>query len=276
MSLLLHISDTHFGTEKPEVVKALLELAHAQRPGVIVLSGDITQRATRTQFTAAARFVAQLPRTPLVAIPGNHDIPLFNVLARLFNPYGHHCRVFGPELEPVFESDRWLVQAVNTTRRWRHADGEVSLEQVDRVTQRLLHARPGQLRVVVTHQPVAVTLPQDETNLLHGRAHAVQCWSDAGADLILGGHIHLPFVEALRPHFAAIPRNLWAVQAGTAVSARTRSEAPNSVNLIRHSGTAPRAAVVERWDHNAQTGRFEPVASTPIQPSPDDATQHRF
>lgn len=271
MSLLLHISDTHFGTEKPEVVKALLALARAQQPDVIVLSGDITQRATRSQYATAARFVAQLAPTPLIAIPGNHDIPLFNLAARLFNPYGQHRRAFGRELEPVFESDHWLVQAVNTTRRWRHADGEVSLAQVDRVAQRLLNARPGQLRVVVTHQPVAVTLPEDEANLLHGRAHAVQFWSDAGADLILGGHIHLPFVEALRPHFAAIPRNVWAVQAGTAVSARTRSEAPNSVNLIRHSGTAPRAAVVERWDHSAQTGRFERVATTTLHTSPDDA-----
>ncbi len=271
MSSLLHISDPHFGTERPEVLKALLALAHAQQPDLIVLSGDITQRATRAQFAAAARFVAQLPRTPLSAVPGNHDIPLFNLPARLFNPYGNHRRAFGRELEPVFESDHWLVQAVNTTRRWRHADGEVSLVQVDRVTQRLLHARPGQLRVVVTHQPVAVTLPEDEINLLHGRAHAVQCWSEAGADMVLGGHIHLPFVMALRPHFAAIPRDVWAVQAGTAVSARTRPEAPNSVNLIRHSGTSPRAAVVERWDHAAKTGRFEPVATTALHTSPDDA-----
>lgn len=271
MSLLLHMSDTHFGTERPEVVAALLELARQQPPDVIVLSGDITQRATRAQYAAAARFVAQLPRAPLVAIPGNHDIPLFNLAARLFNPYGQHRRAFGPVLEPVFESDHWLVQAVNTTRRWRHADGEVSLAQVDRVAQRLLRARPGQLRVVVTHQPVSVTLPEDDTNLLHGRAHAVQRWSEAGADLILGGHIHLPFVQPLRPHFAGIPRHLWAVQAGTAVSARTRPQAPNSVNLIRHSGTAPRAAGVERWDHVAQNGRFERVDTTPIHTSPDDA-----
>lgn len=271
MSLLLHISDTHFGTEKPEVVKALLELASAQQPDVVVLSGDITQRATRAQFAAAARFVAQLAPAPVIAIPGNHDIPLFNLAARLFNPYGHHRRAFGPALEPVFESDHWLVLAVNTTRPWRHADGEVSADQVDRVAQRLVRARPGQLRVVVTHQPVAVTLPQDDTNLLHGRAHAVQRWAEAGADLVLGGHIHLPFVQPLRSHFAALPRDVWAAQAGTAVSARTRPEAGNSVNLIRHLGTNAqlnREAVVERWDHNSAASRFEPVSNTPLTTAP--------
>lgn len=268
MSLLLHMSDTHFGTERPEVVTALLELVSTQQPDVVVLSGDITQRATRAQFAAAARFVAQLPRAPLVAIPGNHDIPLFNLAARLFNPYGQHRRAFGRELEPVFESDHWLVLAVNTTRRWRHADGEVSPEQVDRVAHRLLQAKHGQVRVVVTHQPVAVTLREDEPNLLHGRAHAVQRWSEAGADLVMGGHIHLPFVAPLRPHFAAAPRPLWAVQAGTAVSSRTRPEAPNSVNLIRHLGTTDRALTVTRWDHQAATGRFAPVHTTPLTPAP--------
>ena len=87
MSVLLQISDPHFGTEQAPVVDALLTLAHAQRPDLVVLSGDITQRARRAQFAAARRFVERLAPSALLAIPGNHDIPLFNPVARLLWPY---------------------------------------------------------------------------------------------------------------------------------------------------------------------------------------------
>ena len=85
MSLVLQISDTHFGTERPPVVEALVALASQLRPDVVVLSGDITQRARRAQFDAARRLVERLPPAPLLALPGNHDIPLCNLAARIFD-----------------------------------------------------------------------------------------------------------------------------------------------------------------------------------------------
>ncbi|MES2533634.1 MAG: metallophosphoesterase [Pseudomonadota bacterium] len=257
-NVLLQISDPHFGTEQPEVLRALETLAREQAPAVVVLSGDITQRATRAQFAAARAFVDRLAAPALLAIPGNHDIPLFQLAARLLSPYGRYSEAFGRDLEPVIDTPDWLVIGVNTTRRYRHSDGEVSPAQVERVAARLAIATPRQLRIVVTHQPVLVTRPEDATNRLHGRALAVARWSQAGADLVMGGHIHLPYVRPLHEEAGTTcPRPMWAVQAGTAVSTRVRGGRPNSVNLVRReSDTALRTCVVERWDHSATDGRF--------------------
>lgn len=263
MTLLLQVSDTHFGTERPMVVDALVRLAHAQRPDVLVLSGDITQRARPTQFRAARAFVDRLRVPHAVVVPGNHDIPLFNLAARLFAPYANHREVFGHELEPSFESDDLLVVALNTTRRLRHENGVVSRRQIDRVAHRLAHAHDAQLRIVVTHQPVAVTKPEDRKNLLKGHEAAVQAWSEAGADIVLGGHIHLPFIVPLHRRHENLPNTMWAVQAGTAVSSRLRRGADNSVNLIRPLGVdqGRRSATVERWDFDAPSKRFVCVSS---------------
>jgi 3',5'-cyclic AMP phosphodiesterase CpdA len=261
MSLLIQISDPHFGTEQPAAVEALVRLVRQQSPELVVLSGDITQRARRRQFRAARAFVDRLGAPALLAIPGNHDIPLFNAAGRLFRPYANFRRAFGAELEPMFESDRLLAIALNTTRRYRHANGEVSPAQIERVASRLERATASQLRVVIVHQPVAVTRPEDEVNLLRGHAAAVRRWTAAGADLIMGGHIHLPFVCALHDRHADLPRRAWAVQAGTAVSRRVRNGIGNSVNLVRYGGPEPyRRCVIERWDFHASTKEFAPVA----------------
>ncbi len=272
MSTVLHISDTHFGTEQPVVVEALLRLARAQMPDLVVISGDITQRATRSQFMAARRFVDRLPGPKLV-LAGNHDIPLFNVIARTLRPYRNYQRHFGAVLNPQFESADLLVVGVKTTRRYRHEDGEVSPSQIRRVAQRLCLAKSGQLRIVVTHQPVHVTRARDEKNVLHGAHEAVRSWARAGADLILGGHIHLPFAARLSDRYGDLPRELWTAQAGTAVSSRVRHEAPNSVNLIRHDVcNANEHYRIERWDYGATThaanGEFVRVSVTPVDRPP--------
>jgi 3',5'-cyclic AMP phosphodiesterase CpdA len=262
MTLLLQISDPHFGTEQPQVVDALLRLANTHRPDLVVMSGDITQRARRAQFSAARAFVDKFGTTPFVIVPGNHDIPLYNIFARAMHPYANYRRVFGHDLEPVFESDALLVIGVNTTRPYRHKDGEVSVQQAERVARLLERATPGQLRVIVTHQPVLAARANDVHNLLHGREHAVQRWAQAGGDLILGGHIHLPYVLPLHAAYKDLPRRMWAVQAGTSLSSRVRGAVPNSVNLIEYDNASvggERRAVIARWDFNAELLLFEPV-----------------
>lgn len=257
MTTLLQISDPHFGTERPQVVEALLRFAHDLAPDVAILSGDITQRARRDQFERARVFADALAAPRLLAIPGNHDVPLFNLVARVATPYANFDRAFGPEREPTFAGHDVLLVTVDTTRWYRHKDGEVAAAQIDRVSRRLRDATVSQVRIVVAHHPVFAIKPSDEANVLHGHAAAIRAWSSAGADLIVGGHIHLPYVRALREHYPDLAREMYVVQAGTAVSSRVRHEAGNSVNVFRISDSgAPRRCVVERWDYLAHERGF--------------------
>lgn len=262
MSRIAHISDTHFGTERAEVVLALELLLAQQRPDIVVLSGDVTQRARQVQFTAARAFVDRLDAR-VIAIPGNHDIPLFDILSRIATPFSHYRRAFGRDLEPTFETNDLLILMVNTARARRHKDGEVSRAQIERVAARLRAARPRQLRVVVTHQPVFVTREQDVGNLLHGHEAAIEAWSAAGGDIILGGHIHLPYIQPLRQRYPRIERDIWAVQAGTALSHRLRDGIDNSCNIIHYDAAQDgHGCHVERWDFDAATGAFRRINDT--------------
>jgi 3',5'-cyclic AMP phosphodiesterase CpdA len=263
MSVLLQISDLHFGTEQAPVMEALVALARQRRPDLVVLSGDITQRARTAQFQAARALVDRLG-APVLAIPGNHDIPLFNLWARLHHPYAQHTAAFGANLEPTHATPDLLVVCVNTTRAWRHKHGEVSSGQIERVARRLENAEASQLRIVVVHQPVAVTRAEDLNNLLRGHEPALQRWAAAGADIVMGGHIHLPYVKPLH----GLARPMWAVQAGTAVSSRVRSGMPNSVNLLRW-GAASRdgQCLVEQWDFSSVEQAFVQVRCTEVRPS---------
>ncbi|MEP6558963.1 MAG: metallophosphoesterase family protein [Burkholderiales bacterium] len=263
MPLLLQISDTHFGTEQPPVVDALVALAVQQQPELVVLSGDVTQRARPAQFQAAKAALDRLG-LPVLAIPGNHDIPLYDLFTRLVRPYAHFRAVFGDVLEPVHASPDFLVIGVKTTRRWRHKDGEVSTEQIDRVAARLQQAVPEQLRIVVVHQPMAVQQAKDAHDRLHNCDRALEAWAKAGCDLVLGGHIHLPYVIEL----PGLARPIWAVQAGTALSSRVRGGIPNSVNLLRWGASAHRKnhCMIERWDYSGNAKAFARISSTDVNP----------
>ena len=260
MSVLLHISDTHFGTEEPKVVAALQKLASDIRPDALMLSGDVTQRARSAQFAAARQFCDSLQIPKMLALPGNHDIPLYNVFARVAMPWHGYQREFGKDLEPVLELPDAIVIGVNTTRPERHVDGEVSPQQIRRVVGLLQGIARDRLRIVVTHQPACVMRPEDEKDRLHGGEEAVRAWSDAGADLVLGGHIHLPYVTDVCAKVKGAQRAMYCVQAGTALSTRVRHNTPNSVNVIRWVPPAPdipRVCKLERWDYDVADARFE-------------------
>ena len=265
MSVIVQISDPHFGTERPEAVAALHEAIVSLRPDVVILSGDVTQRARRAQFAAAKRFVDGYGR-PTLAIPGNHDVPLFNVFARIVDPFGAFRRTFGDNLEPEFENGDVLAVGVNTVRPSRHKDGAVSDGQIDRVCRRLAQASEDQLRIVVTHQPVHVIREKDIANLLINHERAIAAWAAAGADLVLGGHIHLPYVRPLGTEARRLASELWSVQAGTAVSRRIREGISNSFHVIRHEASRDRGAcVVEQWDYDEGERCFAAGVTTPIR-----------
>ena len=262
MTVVLQVSDPHFGTERPNAVEALRRFCAELRPDVLLVSGDITQRARHAEFSRALAFFDALEVPARIVIPGNHDIPLFDLFARAVRPYSRYRRAFGPELEGEIERDDLLLIALNTTRAYRHKQGEVSSAQVERTARRLHEAKPGQVRFVVVHQPVAVTREVDVANLLRGHASAVRRWASAGADAILGGHIHLPYALPLRERWPELPHPTWAVQAGTALSSRLRDGISNSVNVLRTA--AGRRAVLERWDLDETAGAFRECRSSVI------------
>ena len=255
---LLQVSDPHFGTEKPEVCAALRRLAQAEQPRLLLLSGDLTQRARPAQFAAARAFADSLGIAHRMVLPGNHDLPLFHLPLRLFAPYARYRRAFGPAHDALSDVDGMRLIGLDSTRRWRHSDGELSAAQIA-ATAELLRATPADsvLKVVALHHPLAVNRDTERHNRVRGHREAIARWREAGADLVLGGHIHLPSVRRLPDG----ERTLWAVQAGTAVSHRTRRDAGNSVNLIRAGRThGRRVATVERWDYRAADDRFELAA----------------
>lgn len=273
-SRLLHLSDTHFGTEVPEVADALRRLCEDQRPAVAVLSGDVTQRARPGQFAQAARFLQSLAVPQTLVLPGNHDVPLFDLPTRLMRPYAHFQAAFGYELESLYSDDRWLILTVNTTRWYRHKNGEIDPAQIRTVAERLQQAAPGQVRIVVTHHPLVVIKEGDHANQPQRHAQALATWAEAGADLVLGGHIHLPYVTPVEPlapppdlhglppdlDGGPRPRRVWAVQAGTATSSRIREGIPNSVHIILNdSHRHGRVCEVQTWQFDAASRDFQRV-----------------
>jgi 3',5'-cyclic AMP phosphodiesterase CpdA len=246
MSSLLQLSDTHFGTEVADVVEALERLVSDLRPDALLLSGDITQRATRAQFRAARRFIERLQVPRVLVLPGNHDLPLFDLISRAFFPYRRFEQEQGVSAAGGVDDLPGLrLVRVKSTRRSRHIDGEVSARQIEAVADALRGAPAHCLRLVATHQPLWVDRPCDAHNACHGAAPALQAWREAGADLLLAGHIHWPFVRCLEGS-----RPMWAINAGTAVSARVRDGMPQSCNLLRWDTNQPRAGCeLARYDY---------------------------
>jgi len=250
--VIAHLSDPHFGTVEPRVERALHADLRAVPLDLVVLTGDITQRARRAQFVAARAWMDALPDAPLLALPGNHDIPLFDLFTRLFRPYRLYRRYVHSDLERVYCDATLLVVGIDATRRGRHKHGVISRQQVED-TARLLRRSKAQTKIVATHQPLVVVTEDDVRNRARGAVAAVETWVEAGADLFLGGHIHLPYcreVAGRSPGTRAI-----VSQAGTAISRRTRGAQPNSYHRIslRGDGTG---LELERRDFDARAERF--------------------
>jgi 3',5'-cyclic AMP phosphodiesterase CpdA len=253
VSVILHLSDTHFGTEDPAAVEALVTLTETERPDVVVASGDITQRAREREFVRAQRFFNRLRSRHTLVLPGNHDIPLWDLPRRLLAPYASFRRYFGDNLEPRLLSDQVWIASLLSVRRWRHKDGALSLDQIERTAQWLSQAPRNTLKVVVTHHPVAALRWHEEDDVLSGAPQALAQWTQAGVDIVLGGHTHTPSTLPVRPAHAD-HRALWVSQAGSAVSRRLRSGSGQSVNLLRRHWAG--AWRLEQWDFLPERREF--------------------
>lgn len=249
-----HISDPHFGTEVPAVRDALLAELTADAPDLLLVTGDITQRARRAQFAAARDFLGALPSIPRVCLPGNHDLPLFDLVTRVLRPYDRFRSYISASLEPEFIAPGLAVLCIDATSPRRHKDGALEASQVERAAERL-RTLTQPFRLVATHQPLASATAADRHNVTRGAGQALESWIAAGADLFLGGHIHLPY--CLQVGTGDGSRSSLLLQAGTCMSHRTRQGVPNSYNVIRlEQAQGLRRMGIERRDFDAASARF--------------------
>jgi 3',5'-cyclic AMP phosphodiesterase CpdA len=185
---ILHVSDLHTGTrEDPHVEAALVQLIERVRPELIVASGDLTHRGRRDQHERAARFLRSFG-LPLLAIPGNHDIP-YSFPARFTRTFAEFERLW-ETTEPVYRSEGVLIVGLNSVRAWRHQSGGLRQHQLDRAAEQLASAPDGALRVVVMHHQMIGAPWRSRKKPVARRNHVLACLVDSGAELILGGHIH--------------------------------------------------------------------------------------
>jgi 3',5'-cyclic AMP phosphodiesterase CpdA len=226
---IAHISDVHFGRADPLVVEGLLSDLAELQPSLVVVSGDLTQRARRRQFAAARAFLGRI-EAPLLAVPGNHDIPLFDLPRRILSPFGRYRAAICSELEPLFRDDELAVLGLNSSRPYVWRSGRLSPAQAADVRRRLASLPPEAFRVVVTHHPFLPPPHGADGQGIAGGLRALRAAQDAGVDLLLAGHLHLSYSADVRSHHRPLRRSMLSVQAGT-LSTRTRTEV-NGYNWV--------------------------------------------
>lgn len=231
MKTVAHLSDLHFGSTDPTVVEAMAAEVGAAEPSIVVVSGDLTQRARKQEFIQAWAFLDTLP-SPRLVVPGNHDVPLFNLYARVFSPLSRYKRHISPNTDPFYADSELAIAGINTSRSLTFKGGRINSEQLARVMGNLADLPEDTTRIVVTHHPFEGVSAADDEGVV-GRARlAMTGFSRSRVDLILSGHMHLSRVGSRALQYAIEGYSALFVQAGTAISSRRRDTA-NSSNLIR-------------------------------------------
>ena len=221
---ILHVSDLHFGRrDDARALESLGELASRIAPELVVASGDLTHRGTRAQHDTAAGFLRGLG-LPLLAVPGNHDIP-YTFPARFTSPWAEFCRIW-ETTEPVHRSETAVVAGLNSVRPWRHQSGRLTGAQLVHAAEVFAAAAPGALRVAVLHHHLLGAPWRSRKKPVAHRNDVLAAFVESGAELILAGHIHQAAVAERREFEISTPGGERAVVVSIAPGLRPAAAAP--------------------------------------------------
>jgi 3',5'-cyclic AMP phosphodiesterase CpdA len=251
MRTIAHLSDLHFGRVDEQLVEPLIAGIRELRPDLVAISGELTQRARTREFTAARDFLERLPK-PQIVVPGNHDVPLYNLLARFHMPLAKYQLHITADLEPFYSDEEIAVAGVNTARSLTRKGGRINRRQIASVSARLCSAAPHATRIIVTHHPFDVPIGHAEADLVGHARLAMEAWAACGADLFLSGHLHVSHTSRSAERYRIAGHSALVVQAGTTISTRGRGEA-NAFNVLRVERGDIR---VERFEWGVEGGRF--------------------
>jgi 3',5'-cyclic AMP phosphodiesterase CpdA len=235
---ILHISDLHFGPPYlPVVGEALLQIAPTLKPNLIVASGDFTQRAKREQFEAARAFLDRLPPVPQVVVPGNHDVPLYRIGERLFDPYGLYREFIAPELDRGLVLDGAAIASLNSAAPHRAiTNGRIRQHQLDFCERFFADVPSDSLKIIVAHHHFAPAPDYERDQPMPNAKRALDRFVTLGVELILGGHLHRAYIGNSLDIYPGVERErgIIIVQCGTTTSrrGRGREREKNSFNLI--------------------------------------------
>jgi 3',5'-cyclic AMP phosphodiesterase CpdA len=249
---LVHLSDLHFGRVDAEVLEPLRQRVHALAPDLVVVSGDLTQRARPRQFREAKAFLDSLP-APQLVVPGNHDVPLYNVFQRVLAPLGKYKRIVTRDLAPEHIDDEIAVVGVNTARSFVWKDGSIDRRQVAHVKSRICALPDRVIKIVVTHHPFDVPGDHDDSQIVDKADRAMKVFAECGADVLLAGHLHTTHTTQSAERYKIAGHSALIVQAGTATSTRARGET-NTFNCLK---VTAEDISIERWQWNPNSKVFE-------------------
>ena len=251
MRTLVHISDLHFGRVDPALLAPLARAIQAAGPDVVAISGDLTQRAREAQFRQAADYLRTLPG-PRIVVPGNHDVPLYDVLRRFLSPLTRFRRHISADEFPTFVDDEIAVVGLNTARSLTFKGGRINRDQVAAVAQRFEGLPEAVTRIVVTHHPFDLPAQGDEGDLVGRATMAMEAFASCSVDVFLSGHLHHSHVGDTAQRYRIDGYAALVVQAGTATSTRGRGEA-NAFNVLRIGREMLDLAI---WQWDAGRGEF--------------------